>query len=591
MIEFGGIKLDPIEIGSQGNAILGIRDSGKTYTAMLLAEGLFDAGIPFVAFDPIGVWRYLRVPGKGKGYPIVVAGGQEGDLPLTVQTAPMIVEAAMKEGVSLVIDLFHMDLSKTDWRRIVRESVKLLLHRNKDHGLRHIFLEEAAEFVPQKVNDWDVYAELEKLARMGGNSRLGYTLINQRSQEVNKAVLELCENLFLHRQKGKLSIENLKKWLDVAGASSSGIIASLPTLAQGECWAWLGGSDLPLHVRVPTKNSLHPDRRVMHGEIGVVKKAVSVDRFVGALQKALPQIEEEAKANDPKLLKARVAELERLIAGRAAAAASASTAPTWPDQRHEVAHLKADIEDAMTRGENAGYQRGLSAGVSIGITRCRSTIDALRVPDIIESLDDQIPAPKAGETRPPSPAGNTEQARPRPTPREPRPAPASAREASQRIGDASLSGPQRNLLSAMAWWKAMGHDEPTRVQLAAKAGWTPKGSNLRNRLTELSSAGLVEYPRTGLVRLTEAGVAAAPTPDTSKTLIDSIRAVLSGPQGGLFEALLAHGDTMSRVDLAKAVGWEPQGSNLRNRLAEMSALELVEYPARGEVRLQQWVVG
>src|SRR6185312_11748955 len=115
-IQLGSLSLDPIEIGSQGNAILGIRDSGKSYTATYLAERLFEAGIPFVAFDPIGVWRFLRVPGgpKGKGYPIVVAGGEDGDLPLNPASAPMIVEAAMQNGVSLVIDLFDMHISKAD---------------------------------------------------------------------------------------------------------------------------------------------------------------------------------------------------------------------------------------------------------------------------------------------------------------------------------------------------------------------------------------------------------------------------------------------------------------------------------------------
>jgi hypothetical protein len=49
----------PVEdYASQGNAVLGIRDSGKTYSATSLAEHLMDAGVPIIAFDPIGVWRY-----------------------------------------------------------------------------------------------------------------------------------------------------------------------------------------------------------------------------------------------------------------------------------------------------------------------------------------------------------------------------------------------------------------------------------------------------------------------------------------------------------------------------------------------------
>ena len=129
MIPFGPIEIDPLALGSQGNAVLGIRDSGKTYTATELAEGLFEAGIPFTAFDPIGVWRFLRVPGAGRGYPVVVAGGQDGDLPLTPASAPAIVEAAMVNGVSLVIDLFDINLSKADWKRIVASSLEVMLHR------------------------------------------------------------------------------------------------------------------------------------------------------------------------------------------------------------------------------------------------------------------------------------------------------------------------------------------------------------------------------------------------------------------------------------------------------------------------------
>ena len=168
---FGPLDIDVANYGSEGSAVLGIKGSGKTFTATLLAEKFHAAGIPFIAFDPIGVWRYLRVPGAGPGIPVVVAGGTDGDLALTPATAPAIVEAAMQTGVSLVIDLFSIHLSKADWRRIVRDVVKLLVHKNAPFGLRHVFIEEAAEFIPQRVIEGDVYAAVEQLARIGGNAR------------------------------------------------------------------------------------------------------------------------------------------------------------------------------------------------------------------------------------------------------------------------------------------------------------------------------------------------------------------------------------------------------------------------------------
>lgn len=261
-MKFGKFQLDEVEYAAQGNAILGIRDSGKTYTATWLAERLLDQGIPFVAFDPIGVWKFLRVGRDGKpGYPVVVAG-DDGDLPLTAESAPNIVRAAMQENIPLVLDLYSMSMTKAQWKLIVERSVNLLFYENKPHGLRHVFIEEAAEFVPQRIrpDEGKVYAVIERLARMGRNSSLGYTLINQRAEEVNKAVLELCDCLFLHRQKGRNSLTALSKWFDIADATGGReIIKSLPTLEQGSCWIWPQGSSDPVLVKVPQKNTVHPD--------------------------------------------------------------------------------------------------------------------------------------------------------------------------------------------------------------------------------------------------------------------------------------------------------------------------------------------
>lgn len=315
---FGLLSIDAVEFASQGNAILGIRDSGKTYTATALAESLFDAGIPFFAFDPIGVWRYLRVPGHGRGYPVVVAGGKAPDLPLTVDNTVGLTRAAMAAGVSVVFDLFDLHMSKADWRKIVTAAVRTMLHEN--HDLRHIFIEEAAEFVPQKVLDGIVYAEIEKLARMGRNSRLGYTLINQRSQEVSKAILELCENVFLHRQRGSHAIQALDKWLQVAEATERRkIIKSLPDLPRGQCWAWLGGDtpQPPTLIKVPTKNSLHPDARALRGDAGAPKaQPVDVAEFVDRMRAELagkpkPAPVSPSKPKEPEVTKEEADALRR----------------------------------------------------------------------------------------------------------------------------------------------------------------------------------------------------------------------------------------------------------------------------------------
>jgi hypothetical protein len=101
----GALTVDAQAYGNQGNAILGIRDSGKTYTATEIAEHLFDAGVPFITFDPTGAWRFLRVPGlvkgrAGRGYPIVVAGGKSAEWPVGLGSTATLLSSPKSTQVN-----------------------------------------------------------------------------------------------------------------------------------------------------------------------------------------------------------------------------------------------------------------------------------------------------------------------------------------------------------------------------------------------------------------------------------------------------------------------------------------------------------
>src|SRR4051812_46439596 len=89
------------------NAIIGLPNSGKSYRACYNAEVLMDAGIPIVAIDPVGIWYGLKIGMNGnKGYPVVVAGGMNADLPLNEKNCKDIMRAALKANVSIIFDLF-----------------------------------------------------------------------------------------------------------------------------------------------------------------------------------------------------------------------------------------------------------------------------------------------------------------------------------------------------------------------------------------------------------------------------------------------------------------------------------------------------
>lgn len=306
-ITLGTVKVPIENYATQANAILGIKGSGKTTTAKGIAEQLLDAGVPIIVLDPVGMWRYLKVPKEkgGKAYKVVVAGGQAGDLPLTPHTAPEIVRSAIRSNIPLVIDLYDIKLSKADWRRIVKSTAEILMFENK--GIRHLFLEEASEYIPQIVKDGDLFAAVEKLCRMGGNASVGITLINPRAQEVNKAVLELCELLILMRQKGKHALAALDKWLSLA-QDTKDVSRTLANFGAGEAFVWPESAD-PVRTQFPPCVTFHPDRKRPDLPKGSMPEDVS--GFVGELKESLTKVIEEAKANDPVELKKQLAIAKR----------------------------------------------------------------------------------------------------------------------------------------------------------------------------------------------------------------------------------------------------------------------------------------
>ena len=393
---------------------------------------------------------------------------------------------------------------------------------------------------------------MEKLARMGGNSRLGYTLINQRAEEVNKAVLELCDNLLLHRQKGKNSLASLSKWLDVGNvASAKEIVASLSTLPTGECWVWAEGRSDAQRVKVPAKNSLHPDRRVMRGEVATAKKSVDVGRFVETMKGSLGKMADEAAANDPAKLKKRITELER-----------------------------GGGDAALAEAERKGYEKGKEAGYALG----RVDGAAAKAKELGQAVLNFAAdfAVFSGQGRADALAGSVAA-----TPRKARapqaapPAPAPSREAPPATGE--LTGPQQKIVRALSMWQALGHDEPTKIMVAAVAGYSPSSGGYANLLGQLRTAGVIEYPQPGKIRLLQGDLTM--TVAESRSLLYS---TMSNPQRRLFDALLV--GEMSKAELAAATEYSPTSGGFANLLGQLRSMGLAEYPSPGRVALAPWVL-
>jgi hypothetical protein len=543
-IQIGTVKMPLSDFVVSRNAILGITKSGKTYTAKGVAEQLLEHDIPIIVFDAIGVWRYLKTPGDGAnaiGYKVVVAGGEHPDLPLTPKSAPEIVRAAIKENIPLIIDLYDSKLSKADWRRIVQSCFRILLYENK--GLRHVFLEESAEFAPQKVMDGETYAEVEKLARMGGNKGVGITFINQRAQELNKAVLELCDNVVLLRQRGSHAIDSLEKWLDrLAPDTAKEIANSMPHMTQGDCWIFTENAEVPIRTRSGLIRSLHPDRRMPEQALSG-RKVVDADIFVKRLTTELPKLAEEQKENDPVALKKRILELERQL----------KSAPVAKSSEPEEVSV-------LMPGDRARIDRFI---VSIG--SLNNKLDTVKI--AAESLTKEIPffkamlAPLNKEARP--------QVSQVPT----------VRRVTSSEGSASYSqgGPlgkcERAILTALAQYP----QGRTKNQISILSGYSSTSSGYDNALSKLRS---LEYiTRGNPVVITDLGLAALgtwnPLP-TGESLQSHWVHRLGKCESTILSALLrVHPGTLTKEEVAEQTGYSTSSSGFDNALSKLRTLELI----------------
>lgn len=189
----------PDETVTQTFAILAKRGVGKTYTASVMVEEMLKNKLHVVVVDPIGVWWGLRTSADGKkaGLPIVVAGGEHGDVPLESTSGELIANLVVDRELSLVIDLSLM--RKGEQKRFMIDFAETLYHKNR--AALHLVLDEADEFAPQRPlgDDARMLGAIEDLVRRGRARGIGVTLITQRPAVLNKNVLTQIEVLVAMR--------------------------------------------------------------------------------------------------------------------------------------------------------------------------------------------------------------------------------------------------------------------------------------------------------------------------------------------------------------------------------------------------------
>lgn len=308
----------PLDIETKTTAILGIRGSGKTTTATVIAEELLGSGQQVVVIDPTDGWWGIRSSrdGTAPAFGVAVFGGRHGDLPLNAEDGAMIADLVVDERLSAILSLRHLE-SQEAMRRVVTDFAKRLYHRKGETGKDTpvlIAIDEAHLFVPQRVGaaEAPMVGAMQRLVRQGRSSGIGVCLIDQRPASVNKDVLTQIELLICHRTTSPQDRNALEAWIEENDSEDLGatFMKRLGTLKPGQAWFWSPGwlgifQEVAVRMRSTFDSSATPklgDQRVAPQQLAPIDIERIRERFKEQV--------EEAEANDPRALRKRIAELE-----------------------------------------------------------------------------------------------------------------------------------------------------------------------------------------------------------------------------------------------------------------------------------------
>lgn len=549
----------PLDAGTRAIALIGLRGSGKTFTSAVLVEELHRAHVPVCIVDPVGAWWGLRssADGKGAGLPIVIFGGDHADVPLEETSGELLANILIDERLSAVLDLSL--LRKNARKRFMCDFAEHLYHRSRSS--MHLVVDEAAMFAPQRVAGGDerLLGAMEDIVLRGRGRGLGITLITQRAALLNKSLLSQCEVLFAMRQSHNLDIKAIREWIDVQeldADAQAAVLRSLPKLATGTAYVWAPVLDLLERVAIRKRETFDSSKTPEPGQTRVEPRArAAVD--LDAIRTKVAATIERAKADDPKALRARIAELERALA------AKPKTAPAAPE-RIEVPVLaddvRAELREATEALNDARYDlRDVLANAIAIIDRAAKRV----VPQ--SALASKVsPAP----ARPSRPAPS---ARPR-----------------RGAADALGSG-ERAILTVIAQTEDAG---ACGEMLTVMTGY--KRSSRNTYLQRLRSAGLIEQ-RGERAHVTDAGREAlgdayealpAPGPELQgywlSRLPDGERALLS-------ESIEAYPSAVDRESIGEAAGYKRSSRN--TYLQRLIRRELVVAVDRSRVRASDHLFG
>ena len=554
----------PVELVTESVAILARKRMGKSNTAKVLVEQLFRASQPVVVVDPKGDWWGLRSSrdGKGPGLPIVVLGGEHGDVPLEATGGELVARLVVEQRVSVVLDLsifrkhevatFMAAFLETLYRLKAKETYRTPVM---------LAIDEADAIAPQKPapNEARMLGAAEDIVRRGGQRGIGVILVSQRAAVLNKNVLTQASILIALGTTGSQDLDALDEWIKKHGkaeerAQLMGAIAMLP---RGTAWVWAPGwpteRGIFRQVQVNLCETFDSGATPKPGERRVVPKTVA-DVDLQAFRHEMAATIEKAKADDPKALRAEIVRLKGELAKKPAAPAQVKTVEKLVVKEAHVRRLEAlagQLDGHADRIDKAAQGLADRAGVlreaAVAVRQAAAPAHTLPTP--------AIAAPRPAPARPM---------------RESRPVAAGP-------GDPELgSGGLRRMMIALAQRPGL-----TNRQLGVRAGLSSRSGTFSTYLSRGRRRGWIAGDSGQPLRITDTGLRALgtyePLPVGQELLAYWLRELGESGAARILRALAeAYPKALSHDELGERAEISARSGTFSTYLSRLRTLELIE---------------
>lgn len=375
----------PAGVLSQHVIVLGKTRSGKSSKIRLIVEYLLDQQTPTCVVDPKGDWWGLKSSRDGKhaGFPVVIFGGEHSDLPLTPHSGAAVAELIASGNRPCLIDMSSFMVGERS--RFFVDFAPVFFKTAR--GPRYLVIDEVHNFAPQgRVMDPDSAKMLHWANRLASEgSGKGITLIaaSQRPQKVHKDFVTSCETLIATRVIHKLDRDAIKDWIDGCADPQMGrdVLTQLAGMDRSEAWVWSPEVGFgPTRITWPmfaTYDSFRPQELQVQrlfgwADVDLEELRIKLERYVA-----------EAEANDPAMLRKRIADLERQLEAEGSRRKARPGTPAKHEDAKEEERMTTSIDEeglyqrfkARLMKEAPALIRVLDTKPEIEIVEQRETIE------------------------------------------------------------------------------------------------------------------------------------------------------------------------------------------------------------------------